>query len=131
MEEGVHDQAHHPWSVEVIGEKTETNHLSLFCANNIQYIPYPHVSPPVCIVRNLVLIMGSTHTERGEKMNNPKVGIVSIVFKDNTTLDIELSKSPFKEFLDMKNALIAGEPFIGDMYHVIPSCNIKYMSFSY
>ena len=64
-------------------------------------------------------------------MTNPKVGIVSIVFKDNTTLDIELSKSPFKEFLDMKNALIMGEPFIGDRYHVIPSCNIKYMSFSY
>lgn len=63
-------------------------------------------------------------------MVNPHVGIVSIVFKDNTTLDIELNRNPFKEFLDMKNALLVGEPFIGDKYHVIPSCNIKYMSFS-
>ena len=63
-------------------------------------------------------------------MINPNVGIVRIVFLDNTTLDIELSNNPMSEFIDMKNALIAGEPFIGDSYHVIPSCNIKYMSFS-
>lgn len=64
-------------------------------------------------------------------MINPNVGIVRIVFLDNTTLDIELSKHPFEEFLDMKKALITGEPFIGNSYHVIPSRNIKYMSFSY
>lgn len=63
-------------------------------------------------------------------MNNPKVGIVKIVFMDNTTLEIELSKYPFEEFLDMKKALITGEPFIGNSYHVIPSRNIKYMSYS-
>lgn len=64
-------------------------------------------------------------------MSKLRVGFVKIVFMDNTTLDIELNRNPFKEFIDMKNKLIAGEPFIGDRYHVIPSCNIKYMSFSY